>query len=498
MEDSAGREAEGPARGDTTGRTPLPNPFLPSMTALYAVAWLLVMLQGWGANIGSDPTGWLYDPANTAARIVTRDLELIEALDGEGPLFEFRRSWYGSRDEALAAALEVQRDAAREVRRRHELGYESLDQLERSELRVAVVLAELGQLDEARARAVATGNAELTAAFHAIYGDDEHGVEPSVDPLEHLARAGLEDWHLERAALRLLDGGEASLQRLEIAGEIERRGQRWLRRVDGLNAANALLVLAGVAICAVALFKRSKGAPQLDVPWSMALGFAVLVRADFWGRLYYLLLGAVAMELEDPSGLEPFYRWGTLLAALPMLWLVARHLVPRNTAGGGRDFSFFGAARGRVLSVGLLVVAISALAIDLLGTTALARVSLSLGFAGHWAEGFDETFVWGSTREVVEAAIDYLVWTPLFEELFFRGLVYATLRTRYGAVTSAFASAAFFSAIHFYALSGFLMTFWSGFVWAFAFERARSLLPGVVAHSTYNLFYVLGIVLVYR
>ena len=150
------------------------------------------------------------------------------------------------------------------------------------------------------------------------------------------------------------------------------------------------------------------------------------------------------------------------------------------------------------MPVGLFAVAISALAIDLLGTTALGWASLSYGFAGHWAEGLDETFIWGSAREVIEAGIDYLVWTPIFEELFFRGLVYATLRTRYGAVTSALASATFFSVIHFYALSGFLTTFWSGFVWAFAFERARSLLPGVIAHSVYNLFYVLGIVLVYR
>jgi membrane protease YdiL (CAAX protease family) len=42
------------------------------------------------------------------------------------------------------------------------------------------------------------------------------------------------------------------------------------------------------------------------------------------------------------------------------------------------------------------------------------------------------------------------------------------------------------------------MTFWSGLVWALAFERLRSVLPGIGAHAVYNLLYVAGLVLVYR
>ena len=42
------------------------------------------------------------------------------------------------------------------------------------------------------------------------------------------------------------------------------------------------------------------------------------------------------------------------------------------------------------------------------------------------------------------------------------------------------------------------MTFWSGFVWAIAFERAGSLLPGLAAHAVYNGLYLVGFVLLYR
>ena len=73
-----------------------------------------------------------------------------------------------------------------------------------------------------------------------------------------------------------------------------------------------------------------------------------------------------------------------------------------------------------------------------------------------------------------------------------------TLRNRFGLWSAALLSAGFFSAVHFYSLPGFLMTFWSGFVWAIAFERARSLIPGIAAHTIYNLLFVAGVLLTYR
>jgi membrane protease YdiL (CAAX protease family) len=88
--------------------------------------------------------------------------------------------------------------------------------------------------------------------------------------------------------------------------------------------------------------------------------------------------------------------------------------------------------------------------------------------------------------------------TPLFEEILFRGLLFFTLRNRFGAWNSALMSSLFFSLVHFYSLPGFLMTFWSGFVWAIAFERTGSLLPGIAAHAIYNLYFVAGILLIYH
>ena len=42
------------------------------------------------------------------------------------------------------------------------------------------------------------------------------------------------------------------------------------------------------------------------------------------------------------------------------------------------------------------------------------------------------------------------------------------------------------------------MTAWSGLVWALAFERLRSVVPGIAAHAVYNLLYVAELLLLYR
>lgn len=468
------------------------NPFAPAMTAVFAAGWLLVMFQGWGGHIGSNPTAWLYDPASTAARIVNRDLEMAEVLGDEGALAAFHEAYYGTREDALEYALSVQRDAAREVRRRVELGYELGAQRTRSDLRTAVLLAETGALEDALDLAAKLGDADLQAAFQAIYTGAPYEPTSGAEPLSRLAEAGLEDWLLERAAIHLLENRGANEDARAIEDEIAARGRRSLTRVDLLNAANAVLILFGIAVAIVWLRTRPPLRRSFDVPWSAGLGFAVIVRADFWNRLYFVSLAQAGVSWPDAAWLAPFYTWGTLLASLPMLWLITRYLTPPREAG---RFDFFLGTRP---AVQLLAVALIALAIDLLGTQAIAWSAWSIGLEGHWAEGLDETLIWGSTREIAETVVDYVIWTPLFEELMFRGLVFATLRTRFGAVNSALMSAAFFSAIHFYSLPGFLVTFWSGFVWALAFERARSLLPGVFAHAVYNLFFVLGIVLVYR
>ena len=102
----------------------------------------------------------------------------------------------------------------------------------------------------------------------------------------------------------------------------------------------------------------------------------------------------------------------------------------------------------------------------------------ALGIESHWADGLPEDLLWDPPWLVALGALDTVVWTPLVEELTFRGLLYGTLRTVTGAPLAAVASGCLFAAAHGYGLAGFASVFLSGMLWALAYERSRSLCRG--------------------
>ena len=83
-------------------------------------------------------------------------------------------------------------------------------------------------------------------------------------------------------------------------------------------------------------------------------------------------------------------------------------------------------------------------------------------------------------------AIDSCAFAPLLEEPLFRGILYGTLRLRLGPAPATLVSAALFALAHGYGVVGFASVFASGVLWALAYERTRSLLPGMLAHAASN------------
>lgn len=78
------------------------------------------------------------------------------------------------------------------------------------------------------------------------------------------------------------------------------------------------------------------------------------------------------------------------------------------------------------------------------------------------------------------------VAAPLFEELFFRGVLFSGLRTRFGWVVSGLISGACFALVH--PMQDWLPIFGLGFVFAAMREMRQSLVPGMVAHFCQNSF----------
>jgi len=77
------------------------------------------------------------------------------------------------------------------------------------------------------------------------------------------------------------------------------------------------------------------------------------------------------------------------------------------------------------------------------------------------------------------------VLPALVEEVLFRGFLYTSLRRKLGAFSSIIISAALFSLAHL-DLGGAIQLFCLGFLFAFIFEKTKSLIPSMICHCMWN------------
>ncbi|MYJ72538.1 MAG: CPBP family intramembrane metalloprotease [Rhodospirillaceae bacterium] len=77
------------------------------------------------------------------------------------------------------------------------------------------------------------------------------------------------------------------------------------------------------------------------------------------------------------------------------------------------------------------------------------------------------------------------ILVPMFEELFFRGLVYSWLRNRLAAVSAIPISALAFAVVHL-RIEVMIVAFAMGCLLAWLYERSRSVLPCILLHQTFN------------
>jgi membrane protease YdiL (CAAX protease family) len=137
-------------------------------------------------------------------------------------------------------------------------------------------------------------------------------------------------------------------------------------------------------------------------------------------------------------------------------------------------------------------------ALSILGELTIALIVSTFHLKTDWTDGLLEDLLWGSWMAVFGAAIDSMVWAPLVEEVAFRGILYGTLRTKLSVGPAALLSAVCFAAVHGYGTLGLASVFWSGILWAVAYERTRSLWPAILAHGVNNLMVTAEFVWLFR
>ena len=425
-------------------------------------------------HLAGDPLESSSQPDRALALIVERTMDLEDALAGvsqlERKLYALTLADGGG---SLAQAIEWYEELSASM-----VGDVFV------ELRLAILRGEAGRLGEVQdtvadweARGEIYPANVVAAAYLAA------PIEPGWPVRETVERLADTGWFHDRLALRLAPRkGDAAW--LAETRQAARTRIEPLLRVIRAFAVSEVVLLALCVVAALSLLRarrRRIAAAPLPPPWRARDGLVVLVRGGAGGVVVTLALLAVGGWTHRGAA---FIEGVSLpLMYVPVLLLAGRHLLAPAGIGFMRGFGLRPEPGGGLALARAAAILFGAgVGVDV----ALGLVSEAAGLSAHWTEWFDEDLSWGSWGVVTASLLGTVVFAPVLEEVVFRGLLYGTLRRRLRWPAAAVLSAAVFAAAHGYGVAGFGSVFASGVMWAVAYEKTGSLLPGMAAHAANN------------
>jgi len=467
-------------------------PYEPHFSTILTVLAALVLLAaalafGW-LSVAVPRLDRVSSPERALALMVSRTMDLEEAF---ARAQAWERQLY---DVTMGNGIN---ELAQAISWYEELAAYSSDPL--VQLRLAVLEAEAGRLDQVRARTKEwDGREEPFPSFvrliRAAY------LEPRTDPaVEMELQAELAEllpsgWFYDRLATHLAMRAGHRSRLASIERESGKRAAPLLQRTREFLAVDLSLILIGTLVLLVVLARRRSnlmrvGMAPLPPMWGGRVGVVVMIRGGAIGTV--LALGLMFFEMDSP-----LLRVIALpVTNLPLLVLAYRHLLKPTELGFGDGLGLWPVSAGW----GRCALAVPAVvAVGLLGEWGVSLATDSLSLSSHWTEWFDSDLVWGTGPVLAVSLLEYVIIAPVFEEIAFRGLLFATLRRMFGWGASALISGAIFAIAHGYGVVGFVSVFWSGLVWAWAYEKTGSLLPGMAAHMLNNLMVCLMVLWLLR
>ncbi len=436
----------------------------------------------------------LSHPAQSGARLMERHLAFYED-EAAIPAWqrEFFHLLFGDKREIQQQALDAYREILAHFTAHPERAQDW--DIRDTRVRLAVLQMETGDLAAAEDTLAALGDMPeeeiLADTIRYAYGLPlQAGV--SMEEIQAGLRLFPSGW--TRNKIRYLVAVRGGIGQLAMTrARLLSQGERLRRDTLLLSATLIGVGLAGLAGF-LALLRRATPpwrAAALENAWPSRLVLQVLFIATGCAILIFSALSL----LPVPAELAILRHWISLTAALPLLLLIHYRLLRPRGLGWRRAF---GLEFAPPQLVSLLFAVALIMTVERLGAFALGWAGYQLGLAPHWAEGISEHWLWPARNGEWLGAVNLVLWAPLIEEIAWRGLLYVALRRHLGFLPAALISAGLFGAVHLYSLAGFLTVSWSGLVWAWAFERYRSLLPGILSHAAGNLLALGLIILFYR
>jgi membrane protease YdiL (CAAX protease family) len=431
------------------------------------------------------------DPDRALDLMVSRTLDAQDSLRRAPEWQQWMAAWtMGSTDEAREQAIQWYR----------ELVETTDDPL--SKLRLAILLGEFGQeaaalTETKRWQGRGTSTFLFGELIEAAYGTQALTRIQEIELQATLAEALPSGWFYDHLAARLAGraGNQDLLTTVEEQGVLrEDRVQQWIRPLIGFEL--MCLVIGSIMLVAVARLRGQRidilrlHVPGVPPPWSGETAAAVILRGGALGVV------TTAVILSSSSFQHGAFRVLAIpLANLPLLVLAYVQLLkPAGlTFANGFGLGIKRDDLGRLACTVLAVVAAG-----LWGEWVMGRAAEFLHLNNHWTEWFDRDLVWGTPPVMTVSILEYVIFAPIFEELAFRGLLFAMLRRRFEFLPAALISTSLFALAHGYSLIGFISVFWSGFLWAWIYERTGSLIPSMVAHAMNNLLVCLTVMALLR
>lgn len=428
----------------------------------------------------TSPLAQLEHPEATLERVATRELDLREAMR-RGLVWEWR----------LYRALSGGDDPVRQASEWYEELADTVDS-DSVELNRTILQAESGEVDRAEAemgrwKARDEAGEQMMGWVSAAYFDPPPEPDAARAIIAEIHDEREPDWFADtlvaRIATRVGDATEAR----QAEAAIVARGQMLRFRLRALMILVAALVVGGAIALAWLLARRRRGR-MADAPlppgWGFADGYALFVRALGAPQaimLVLLLLLARGSVFDNAL---------VVAADLPIFLWLRSYLRPREAS----MTTTFGLRPRRGAWPQVAAVTLAVIALALVSDALIDAVGKWIGLRSHWADGLSEDVLWDSRGAFLIDTANATLWAPLVEEFTFRGLLYATLRSRFAVWPSALMSAAIFALPHGYAAAGSVSVLVSGILWALAYERTGSLLPALFAHSGNNIMSTLWVV----
>lgn len=475
--------------GSTVSQASIP-PYGSPWSIVVSVVCACVLLTALGSilwfSITVPKLDRIEEPDRALDLMVSRMMEAQDGLSRSPEWQQWLAEWtMGNKDEASSQGIQWYRELVK-----------TTDDL-LSKLRLAILLGESGREAEALAEAKGWHDRDGSAGLFeqlivAAYGSQPLSKAQEAELQAALAEAVPSGWFYNQLSARLARRGEDHALLATVEQQRADRADRVQQGIRPLIVTELICLMIGtVMLVGIVRLRRQRvdvlrvHLPGMPPPWSGRIAVAVILRGGALGVV--ATLAFLSVPSFDQSLGSAFV---IPLANIPLLILAYVHLLK---PAGLTFWNGFGLRINSADHGQLACIVVAVIAAGLWGEWALGRAAEILNLSNQWTEWFDPNLVWASLPKLTVSLLEYVIFAPIFEEIAFRGLLYATLRRRLAFFPAAIVSTTIFALAHGYSLIGFISVFWSGFLWAWVYERTGSLIPGMVAHAMNNLLVCLTV-----